>query len=462
MGSEASVRKILNEYANLPQGMLSALVFDGVEAAGFPDYLDEAADILRENEIRVGFVELVGRQRGIEQLMLKTEYSGVTVHSNRRGRPVASIVNAVMERGARLIYLRFHINRRPARLEDAALFVEDVKGELTRYGFHTGLPSPLGGGGRWPVLHILAMLGVAAAASLTILEMNLKVGRLGIILPVTIFACLAGLYVLSPNLSLQLSAILAALVFSTLAFVTQTVNRLDKKYSTHIGFIATTIIRTFALALAGGIMAAGFQSTPYFTSGAALFRGVALANILPFIPMVWALYAKSTGDAPQWTISSIVRNLSTPLKKNITWLHLILFGLGAAVLYVYAARMGHQAGMALFPYEDQMRRLLDEILIVRPRTKEFLIAYPAFILGLTLYLKGKKNFLAGAFIAIGALAPVSIINTFMHFTNPTLLSSAALRSTNGLLLGAFFGVALVIVWSFSHKMLKKWGFEGWH
>lgn len=461
MGSEAALTKILNEYANLPEGLLSALVFDGIEAAGFPDYLDEAAGILSDNGIRVGFVELVRRQSGIEQLMSLTNYSGVTVHSNMRGRPVASIVNAVMERGARLLYLRFHIERRPASLEDAALFVEDVKGELARYGFYTGESSPLGGGGRWQALHIISMLGLAAASALMIIEMKIYRSRLTIYLPGVLFVFLAGIYILSPDLSLQLSAILSALVFSTLAFVSQTVNRLNNKHSSGFGFVALTILRTFVAAVLGGIMVAGFHSTPYFTSGAALFRGVVLTNVLPFIPIIWILYARYTKDASEWTIASVVRKLSTPLKSNITWLHLILFGIVAVVLYVYAARMGHQAGMTLLPLEDQMRRLLDEILIVRPRTKEFLIAYPAFILGLTLYVKGNTSFLSGVLMAVGALAPISVINTFMHFTNPTLLASATLRSFNGLLLGVFFGVALVIIWNYAEKTLKKWGIEVW-
>lgn len=461
MGSKTALSKILSEYAYLPEGMLSAIVFDGVDVAGFPDYLNEAAGIMREKGIRIGFVELVRRQTGIEQLMHKTDYSGVTVHSNMRGRPVASIVNAVMERGARLLYLRFHIERRPTSLEDAALFVGDVKGELARYGFYTGEPSPLGGGGRWPVLHIISMLGLAAAVTLMIIEMKINMGRLTFILPSLLFAFLAGIYILSPDLSLQLCAILSALVFSTLAFVSQTVNRLGKKCSSCTGFVATTVLRTVAFAITGGIMAAGFHSTPYFTSGAALFRGVVLTNVLPFIPIIWALYARYTEDASEWTLASVVRKLSTPLKSNITWLHLILFGTAAVVLYVYAARMGHQAGMALLPLEDQMRRLLDEILIVRPRTKEFLIAYPAFILGLTLYAKGSRSFLSGAFMAVGALAPISVINTFMHFTNPTLITSAALRSFNGLFLGVIFGVALVIVWRYAQKLLEKWGIKGW-
>ncbi len=365
-----------------------------------------------------------------------------------------------MERGARLLYVRFHIERRPASLEDAIGFITDIKEKLTQYGYYPGAPDPLGGGGRWPVLHLLSMLGVTAAVGLSILELNIKAGRLTIIFPLILFVCLALLYTVAPNLSLQLSAVLAAIIFSTLAFVSQTVNRLDKKHSMGLGFVALTILRTFAVAVFGGVMVAGFHSTPYFTSGAALFRGVALTNVLPFAPVIWALYAKSTNNGSEWTFSSIARKLSSPLKQNVTWLHIILIGIAVAVLYVYAARMGHQSGMELLPLEDEMRRLLDELLLVRPRTKEFLIAYPAFILGLTFYAKGNKTIFSAILLAIGALAPISIINTFMHFTNPTLLTSAALRSFNGLFLGALFGIALVLILSYAAKAIKKRGLIG--
>jgi len=460
MGSEAALTKILTEYANLPEGLLSALVFDGIDTAGFPDYLNEAGSILLENKMRVGFVELVRRQAGIEQLMSLTDYSGVTVHSNMRGRPVASIVNAVMERGARLLYVRFHIERRPASLEDAIDFLTDIRDQLADYGYYPGVPSSLGGGGRQPYLHILSMLGIAAGAGLTMIELKLKAGKFTIILPAALFVSIVLLYTVAPSLSLQLSAILAALVFSTLAFVGQTVNHLDKKNASTVRFVVLTILRTFAVAVYGGIMVAGLQSTPYFTSGAALFRGVALTNFLPFIPVVWALYAKSTDNGSEWTLVSITRKLSSPLKQNVTWLHIILLGIAGLAVFVYAARMGHQAGMTLLPFEEQMRRLLDDVLLVRPRTKEFMIAYPAFILGLTLYAKGNKNIFTAILLAIGALAPISIINTFMHFTNPTLITSAALRSFNGLLLGAPIGIALVIIFRYAVKTVKRLGLVG--
>lgn len=459
MGNEAAISETLAEYGKLPDGMLSLILFDGREAGGFPDYLEQTGRILREKNMRVGFIEFFRRQDGIETLMRLTGYSGVIVHSNIRGRPVSSVVNAVKERGARLLYLRFHIEQRPYNFAEAVEFVTNLKVELARYGFYPGKANPINIYGDHPLFHVLSILGVVAALGMTILELKLKITRIFYIALFFLFISLTVLYVYSPDFALQATSIFAAIVFSTLAFVSQTVNRLTELNMRSKGFVVFAILRMMGVVLLGGVMIAGLASTRYFTSGAALFRGVTLANTLPFIPVAWALYLQFTDPGTEWTFKAAVQRLTLLLRANVKWLHILVVSIAAFTFYVYVARTGHETGMPLLPFEDEMRRSLDYILKVRPRTKEFLIAYPALIVGLTLFARGKKTWLTGVFLMLGALAPISVMNTFMHFRNPTLLSSAAFRSFNGLWLGALIGIVLVLILPRLLKRLESLGFR---
>jgi len=463
MGTESALRAVLGEYASLPENLLSALVFDGIEAAGFPDYLDVAGEILNENNMRVGFVELVRRQAGIESLMRQTGYRSVIVHSNIKGRPVASIVNAVKERGARLLYVRFHIDKRPAALDERVEFLEEVNQTLAGYGFFSGRStpfreSPFASG----TFFILSLLGVCAGALLLFIHLKLKLNLFAVASTIALLLMLSALYFLSSDLARQMAAILAAIVFSSLIFITQVANRLPYRGKSIPLFVFYTLARVFVLSILGGVVIAGFNSTLVFTSGAALFRGVTLTNILPFIPIAWVLYLNQKGiiferDAMP-ALLSLVKHLQNPVK----WLQMLLLTAAGAIVFVYITRMGNQAAVPLFPFEEAMRRFLDDVLLVRPRTKEFLIAYPALILGLVILAKNAKNLLGYVLIFVGALAPVSIINTFMHFTNPTLLSSAALRSFNGLWLGAVIAVLFYYVFMIGFKLIKKWGKVLWN
>ena len=461
MGSEDSISKIFSEYAALPEGLLSTLLFEGVEVAGYPDHLDLVGKILHENNMRVGLVELVRRQHGIEELMRLTDYSGVTVHANLRDRPVSTIINAVKERGIRLLFLRFYIVQRPFAFENAVGFIAEVREGLARHGFYPGDAYPVNSDNENSLLHILSILGVAAASGLTVLEMKFNLSKRLILALCAGFIFLLALYMLSPEFALQGTAILASMVFSTLAFLSQLVNRLPRQVVPSAKFVALTLLRLFAATVLGGVMVAGLVSTQYFTSGTALFRGVTIANILPFIPIAWALYAKFAYPDSEWTFEAVLKKLAALVKAHVTWFSVIALGFGLIVVYVYMARMGHQSGMPLFPFEDEIRILLDDILLARPRTKEFAIAYPALVLGIVLFARGKKTVLTGILLVAGALAPISALNTFMHFANPTLLSSATLRTFNGLWLGTVIALFLVLMLPYASKIMKRWGFEGW-
>jgi hypothetical protein len=125
----------------------------------------------------------------------------------------------------------------------------------------------------------------------------------------------------------------------------------------------------------------------------------------------------------------------------------LLCALAAAALIAYVMiRMGNASAGWKPGWEQGVRDGLENLLIARPRFKEFAIGYPLLLLGLETWRRAKARsfWLDGRFCAgVGMMAPASMVNTFCHLHSPLML--AFWRSLNGLALGALIGMALIAV-----------------
>ncbi|MBC7345398.1 MAG: hypothetical protein H5U03_08285, partial [Clostridia bacterium] len=120
----------------------------------------------------------------------------------------------------------------------------------------------------------------------------------------------------------------------------------------------------------------------------------------------------------------------------------------AAIGYVCLARTGNvTAGVS--GIELQMRQVLDAVLGVRPRTKEFLIGHPFMLL--TLYLGYRYRYLP--LLLLGSIGQVSLMNTFAHIHTPLTISLA--RTFNGLWLGILVGLVLIALLEASRRLLRR-------
>lgn len=85
-----------------------------------------------------------------------------------------------------------------------------------------------------------------------------------------------------------------------------------------------------------------------------------------------------------------------------------------------------------------MRNFLNDVMGVRPRSKEFLIGYP-FTLLLFWLGASRRNWILTIPAIIGQ---VSLVNTYAHIHTALLISLH--RSLNGLVLGLAMGLLLLI------------------
>ncbi|HET6456233.1 MAG TPA: DUF5693 family protein, partial [Armatimonadota bacterium] len=127
------------------------------------------------------------------------------------------------------------------------------------------------------------------------------------------------------------------------------------------------------------------------------------------------------------------RVVSNPL---FVW-HAIAVVIGLGIVGFALLRTGNDPGVGVSGIELKFRSLLDHVMGVRPRTKEFMIGHPAMILGIALLLTRRRAW-GLSLIALGVLGQVSLLNTFCHIHTP--LQVTAFRAFNGLVLGLIFGM----------------------
>ncbi|MCL4462889.1 MAG: DUF5693 family protein [Firmicutes bacterium] len=460
--SEAAVRETLGEFFALPAEALSAIMFDGPEVTGYPDHLAAAAAAIRESGQALGIVEFAKRPAGISQLSALVGYQTLLIHPNQPGRPVQSIANSVQERRVRLVYIRLPLAEANPLAESLAL-VESVTEVLASYGYRGATARAVSLPGHEPPQLLLMLLGLAAAAALLV---SAILRRETCLLWLVFVGTFAGLLLMFPlfsvNVALQFGSVLAALLFSLLAVVSQQLNRLPlpvKDDRAALSWSLVTICRTFLLVAAGGALVAALPSTPYFAGGTALFRGVKLVHVLPLVVLVpLAISRIFYCQSPGWTLARLIHVIGSFFSRPLLLSYLAAFLTLATIGLFYVARTGNVPGVPVLALELRLRELLDSLLVVRPRFKEFLFAYPAALLGLTLLAKGSRSVITTALVVIGAIAPVSMANTFMHFTTPTAFYSALFRSFNGLWTGVAVGLilygALILLTRFWENKVK--------
>jgi hypothetical protein len=144
-----------------------------------------------------------------------------------------------------------------------------------------------------------------------------------------------------------------------------------------------------------------------------------------------------------------LQRLKNILTSNIRVLWLVLVGVALAAGFYYLSRTGN-AGQASV-LEKIFRSFLENTLGIRPRTKEFLLAHPLFLLGAYLSVRYKN---AVYLLLFGVIGQLSIVDTFAHLHTPIVISG--IRIVYGLLFGTLFGLIFIGVWEILTRSWKRW------
>jgi len=134
------------------------------------------------------------------------------------------------------------------------------------------------------------------------------------------------------------------------------------------------------------------------------------------------------------------------------WMMFIAVILGGAGAY-YIMRTGHDSSIEVSSFEMLARNELENILIARPRTKEFLIAFPSIIMMTYCAVRQFKKW-SIIFGIAGVIGITSVINTFQHIRTPLYLGFA--RTGYSLLIGIIVGIVLMLVFEGLYRIYDKY------
>lgn len=328
---------------------------------------------------------------------------------------------AARERGMRILLVRPISYAGPTPLGSLDDFVKQINDDCRRQGLDMGAARPFKDPGVPTLLFLLIGLSIVPTAYFvgTVFVKNQKAQVVGLVL-----VSLIGLLAFS-NHGRAYTALLAAIVFPIAAFVLLDAR---KRHNVIVDFLLVSLT-----SLVGGLAIAGLLNTlPYFVR-AQQFEGVKLAVFLPIFLI--ALYFILRGS-----------DLKALLKNPMTWGSALLALIVLGALAFMSSRTGNDNPAGVSDLELKMRFLLDQILFVRPRTKEFMVGHPLLVIGITLLIAYKKKpspqlaLWAALALAGGAIGQTDIVNTMCHIHTPVALS--LMRIGVGMVAGCIIGLAV--------------------
>ena len=467
------------------------IIAGGEAVIGFDDEDEFALSYIKDNGITLGLIETnVQRenilQSGVDTITAATDYNAVRVFSvwdyiqyryayyGYEGAEEVenTLFRAIVERNIRVIYFK------PVKQTDNSFaYITDV--EVYRDLF-SGLNDRLAAHGI--SLGRASVMDNYQIPSLVMLVLGLGAGIGGALLPSAFLpmkkkwtyllagaaaVCVCGAWVVLPNLFRLLASFASAVVFACLAavFFLRAAKRSGQRLPENAPLrkilprCVLVLLGAALISLAGAMMTAAPLSSTDFMLELGIFRGVKAAQLLPlafFCLLFISYYGFFQKDRPSDTLE--LGDIVTALRWNIpVWCLLLLAVVGLAGYY-YLARTGHESDVSVSTLEIMMRNDLENLLLARPRTKEFLVAFPGIMLAVYCAVR-RLPFFTALFGLAGTIGLTSICNTFMHIHTPLYLGF--IRTGYSLLFGIVIGCVMILCFDLLYKWynghLKKYG-----
>jgi len=420
-----------------------------------PDVQDMLAEAIKPLEMPLVSFEFYD-QTGLPGLAARLEYNLIRAHAIADGEmrrytdfqvAMDRYNLAATERNIRYIYLRFQGLANPgASMEDNLGLLAGVHDGLEASGLTIGNPKPIEPYTIGSVPLFLLGAGIIAAGALLIAIAAEPFASRKWYLPYRLVV-LAGFLVwvaamlFAPTLARKLLSMAGAIVFPSLS-VLIVLKRAPKAGDSLTG--AKLMIRVIVLllimsvmTLMGAMIISAILAEPPFMLKLDSFFGVKVSHIIPLILVPVILWLREE----DW-----YGIMSGTIKSSVKYWQLVIGAVLLVALSIYILRTGNESPELVTEFESKVRQALDNILGVRPRTKEFLIGHPLMMILLFYGYKLEKFPLVMA----GLIGQVSIINTYAHIHTPVMVS--LLRSANGMWIGIVIGIVAIIVlqWIIRH------------
>jgi Family of unknown function (DUF5693) len=442
----ASNDMMMRQLLRFPKNEVDKVLFIGKEVVGYEGTKDgkmvEYAKQLKANDYDVITIEGYP-QKGMQTFSKEMNDDVERLYSeNRTGENAASerLSRAVKERNIRTLLVKVEREDDTTANEEYKNLIKEINefhAEAPGY-FKAGEAQPFNDMKDYKLLQLFAFLGGSVFLALAAASIHKKLALLALIVGL---ALSAGYLLLGVSMLLKGFSLLVA-VAAPIWAVLRAKNVSNLKGIIKIYVLAALIV------FAGAWLVVTLLYGDAYLYKLEEFRGIKVLLALPILVTAIILGLRINNAASMQKYGEI---LSSPVRY---W-HVLLLGVVAIIGAYYLSRSGN-AGTAS-ALELTLRSKLEELMFVRPRTKEFLIGFPFFVFGL--YLFRRYAGIANAFLVIGAIGFASMMNTFTHLHIPLLLS--VLRSLYALVIGLASGLVMIAVYKAIKDKLYPYVRERW-
>ena len=431
--TDTSLRMAFDEIKAMPN--LVYLLFNDKEIPGYPQKNRTVADLLKDDKgntvVPVATIEF-SDQKGLNQLGVLLNKDVIRLHTISNGEmgnltPDSALdrwMLAARERNMRSLLVRFFDITTPgANLQGNLNYVASIQTGLIESGFT--LDQPYEKPASIPASTILmAMVGTAVIAGVMLILLEMRLPKLGLLALLGGIAIWLALLLVNPTMAKKMMALLSVITFPTLSCLL-----IMKPEARSIGKSVVALLKLCAISYIGAVLMVGLLADILFMLKLDQFIGVKLAHVVPIVAVPFILYI--------WNEEKPLTFVKQLLEKALDYKWTMLGVLVAVAGVIYLSRTGN-SGAELSAAESMMRTFLNDVMGVRPRSKEFLIGYP-FTLLLFWLGASRKNWILTIPAIIGQ---VSLVNTYAHIHTALIMSMQ--RSFNGLVLGIAVGLLLII------------------
>lgn len=441
--TEESIRFVLNELEqinNVETIYFSDSKVPAYDTETFQEYLQDK---------QIGFVEFTSnKQQGFKWLAQAisendTNYKMVRMHTIEDGKlkttPVSDLMDryelALSERNNRVFL--FKLPNTEEITEDIAYFDESITAfeqVIEKEDYH--LVNHVGNFN----LPVVSKIVTIIAGLASIMIFMLFVAEAGFVKTSYVLGVLGtigyiGLVFLKVNVAARLMALFGSIMFPTYAVATAM-----KEERKTISETLVEFLKVMLYSFGGVLTIIGCLSRTSFALGLDLFLGVKVATVAPIaLVLAYLLFKEHQYDFKYYT---------GWMGKTITYRDIIIIGAVLLILKTYITRSGNSGTISDF--ERSFRQILNNVLGVRPRTKEFLISYPVLLA--LLYYGYRERYILLVILAV--IGPASFVNTYAHIHTPILIS--LVRSAYGIVFGIILGLILIKLLDMIGKVIKKW------
>lgn len=471
---QAAFEKDLKTYNITP----SHIIFSGGSVLGYePENvmaLDSLIQMMERNHIAVSLIE-AGNQRGnteqdgIQYLAENSNYNVVRVFPvvkyiqkrfafyNYTGAEEIenTIYRAVTERNIRSVYFRPFMKNEKAYVTDAAEYqkmFEALKGRLAEHGLSLGKTSGFEFNGPSILFKWLSGLGVVVLGLWMLRYLfDLKEKIIYTLLGLGVVG-VGGMLFVAPNLSTSLLGLGAAIVYPGVAII-YFIEEMRKAYvdpkiadfKAQMMQALKTLLVGALISTIGGLSVGAMLSNSSYLIEIDYFRGVKLSLAAPFLIFTF-FYLIVFGFKRSREEIALGKKFHADMGKllnlNIKIGYILIMGIAGVIGYVYIARSGHETSLQPSDMEMIFRNILEYKFLARPRTKEFLMAFP-MVMAAIVFARGRVRELLYPAGLIAVIGFSSIANTFSHLRTPIYLS--VVRTAYSIGLSVITGAVAVVL-----------------